>query len=470
MTRREAKAFCNISQHKTGRVRMRWLKRELKKGGFHALLARLEATGGEQQETYHSTRKEALESARSILSAERSVGQAEAEFSVVRREQIFAQALELETKGIDPFVAMRRGAAELEKERTVANKTLGHYWPKYFQEKQDLKIDERRLSHLKSMAKKLQESSGLMSQPIKVFLEEKGARRVIINAFKNNQQWEAKATRSRVLSGLKLFVEWIAETEDGEGLSTATIKEAFNKDRVFRALPAPSAPRENVAATIEQVKSVVEFVKHHGLGPKEHGGLAGWLVAKMFMGCRTDRLHGKSGQHSKSAGLVWRWNHFDIEAGSINIPKNLTKNKRGIQMPMSRFPNLKAWLAWARKMDRVTESNARLCNYSDTAVGDHFNKWVNEHKKVWAVADGRGKIDLRRTITVGKSYHNLMRGSFLSYGLAVAHNTDHWDVDDVSRMMDDYKSHDSYEDIGISLAVAKAYFGMRPDELDATLD
>ena len=63
-----------------------------------------------------------------------------------------------------------------------------------------------------------------------------------------------------------------------------------------------------------------------------------------------------------------------------------------------------------------------------------------------------------------------MRGSFLSYGLAVAHNTDHWDVDDVSRMMDDYKSHDSYEDIGISLAVDKAYFGMRPDELDATLD
>ncbi len=470
MTRREAKEFFTVSKHKTGRWKRRWLKRKLKTGGFHALLARLETTGGEQQETYHFTQKEALESARSILSAERGVGKSEAEFSVARREQIFAQALELERKGIDPFGAMRRGAAELEKEKTVANKTLGYYWPKYFQEKQDLKIDKRRLTHMKSMAKRLQESSGFMNQPIKVFLEEKEARRAIINAFKNNQQWAAKATRGRILSDLKLFVEWIAESEGGEGLSIATIKESFNRDRVFRALPAPSAPKENVAATIEQVKSLVEFVKHHGLGPKEHGGLAGWLVTKLFMGCRTDRLHGKSGQHKESAEHVWRWSHFDMEAGSINIPKTLTKNKRGIRMSMSRFPNLKAWLAWAKKMDRIAKSNARLCNYSDTAVGEHLNKWVNDHKEVWAVADSRGNIDLRRTITVGESYHNVMRGSFLIYSLAIAHSTDHWDKVDVSKMIEDYKSHDSYEEMGTRLAVAKSYFGMRPDDLDATLD
>ena len=138
MTRREAKEFFTVSKHKTGRWKRRWLKRKLKTGGFHALLARLETTGGEQQETYHFTQKEALESARSILSAERGVGKSEAEFSVARREQIFAQALELERKGIDPFGAMRRGAAELEKEKTVANKTLGYYWPKYFQEQNQL--------------------------------------------------------------------------------------------------------------------------------------------------------------------------------------------------------------------------------------------------------------------------------------------------------------------------------------------
>jgi hypothetical protein len=463
---KDVESFVTVEKHSSGKFRMRWKKRDLKKGRFHSLITRLGAVGGEPLETYHSTRKAALGTAQAILEAEDALSHAAKKFKQHHRERIFSTAVEIAAKNIDPVEAMRIGSEQIIKERTVSSKTIGSFWPKYYEEKKRDGLNDRRASHWKSLFKLTEH--GVMAEPIKTFLDVKKGKQAVVRMFKANPQWKAATTAHRQISDLKLFLEWLYDKPEGAGLSRPILNEIFNRKSIKAALPKFTAKRDPTPATMEQVRNLFEFI-----GSEEGRGLGGWFVAKFFLGARTQTVCGPNGQKkSRAHESRWRWDMFDLTTGAVSIPKQFTKNKKTIQFDMEKFPNLLAWMKWAHCKDEVTEPTAPLCDLSDSSVSGKLNRWVNkpENKEIWAVKDpATGKKDLRKRIVVGAAHHNFQRSGFITYGLQIARNTEHWTVDDVSRCVDDWESHEHYVEQGTLLEMAKEYFGCRPDNLYAIL-
>jgi hypothetical protein len=370
----------------------------------------------------------------------------------------------LAEKKVNPIEAMRRGGEQLEKERQVADKTIGSFWEEYIEEKQrGGKLTARRASHWKSFHSLTRH--GIMTAPLKTFLDEKEGRAAVVKMFKDNPSWRANTTGNRIISTLKLFLQWIALRPEGQGLSRPILKEIFNREVIYDILPAFSKKREKRVATMEQVRSLFELVNS-----EEGRGLAGWFVAKLWLGARTKALCGETKISANQER--WRWDMFDLDNGRVNVPAEFTKTKNSIEIDMATFPNLLSWMRWANAKDEITDPNAPLCDYCASSIGNKLNAWMNkpQNKEIWAVKnDSTGKKDLREGISLAKDWQNFQRRSFITYGLQIARNTTRWTVDDVSRTANDYKSHKHYVKDGVKLERAKEYFGCRPDDLYATL-
>ena len=138
---------------------------------------------------------------------------------------------------MNPIEAMKRGGDQLEKERQVADKTIGSFWEEYIEEKQrGGKLTARRASHWKSFHSLTR--YGIMTAPLKTFLDETEGRRAVVKMFKDNTGWRANTTGNRIISTLKLFLQWIALRPEGQGLSRPILKEIFNREVIYDILPA----------------------------------------------------------------------------------------------------------------------------------------------------------------------------------------------------------------------------------------
>lgn len=433
-------AFYTITGPHLGKAKQDGSNYENWKVTFHSDYRRLHPSVPRQKT--RATKAAAIESAKSIVDDLAKLGNAAAEFN---KDELLQIATQASYKGLDPVEVLKE-ALDLGIGRNSAaiQKPISDFWSDFRSQKSSAEWNTPRVaSQWDSFFSRHAE---FFSTRIGEFIEPRNGRKAVEKMLKQvSEDCEgdpATNTLKNYKAKAKCFLSWLCLREEVPQLTEDKIRRIFASATV----PKSRAKHEfNPIITPDQALLLIrELAKDR---------LATYAVLQIFMGARTELLHGSS------AGKGWKRNFIHLDSNKIQIPaahtKTLKKKSRYQTVNIDSIPALRPWLEFAIPNDKFPSQSSPIARITQPAVSQLFwAKILKPFSKAWFL---EGEHDH----TWGTHYRNALRNSFFSYGI--------YGLEDqrvLSQAAENKFNHDFYANHNVCLDEAERYFALRPSDLE----
>lgn len=387
---------------------------------------------------------DAKEFAESIVNDLAKFGNSVAEFD---KDELLQIATQASYKGLDPVEVLRE-ALDLGIGRNSAalQKPISDFWSDFRSQMSSTKWNTPRVvSQWDSFFSRHTE---FFDTKIGEFIEQKNGRKVIERMLKRvSDDCEgdpATKTLDNYSGKAQCFLSWLCVREEVPQLTEDKIR------RICKSATKPSSRSKNEFNSIITPDQALLLIRELA-----KARLATFAVLKIFMGARTQLLHGAG------AGKGWRAEFIDLDSSQIRLPPAHTKNHKKIgsdyMIEIESVPNLKAWLEWAITNDKFPLKSSPIARITQPAVSRLiWEKILKPFPKAWFFEDEKDR-------SWETHYRNSIRNSFFSYGLFVVKAAD------LERAGENKLNQDSYRNYTVTGTEASRYFRLQPSDLK-TLD
>ncbi|MEO1856706.1 MAG: hypothetical protein ABGY95_04985, partial [Rubritalea sp.] len=457
--KKEVEALMTISsQEKNDKKghRGRFRKRDCEKMRYPSLIGKepIQRQGSRSKQEVYEEAWRLMEQDRKTCTA------AEASFSDIEKEMIYAKLLPIKQAGGDYLAAIDAGWKSSRNKTGFEHIPLADFWKDYVTSKIKNRDWKRQNTITANDRIWRLEKDRLFKQPLGIFTDAVTGRGQI-KAFleRHKCKWKARKSALSALSYIRGFLTYIKAKTDAGGtlLNKALINEVCDYEAVLPEGLEPEQP--NRAATLAQICSLIDALSH-GLYRTNNRGRevqpkAAEIILKCFMGARSELVH------------LWNWSIWNRETGRITIPKEMTKMKTHNQVfKVSEIPFLEEWLWWAWEIDGRPSDDQPICRSGRGETERLSKKWMNMNKHIFSVSHENRLYDLETEIKPAKTHRNHIRSAFITYAQTMTGlGAESMEITRASivTIAEDKHCWDSYVDPNADQESAKRFFELTPD-------